>query len=226
MKINLERLHHAYLLEGDRQSVLSELFDFLDLKLKVQRKGNPNFYLGEFDTLTIDDGRMLKEMQINKVEEGEKQIFVVAFNSITREAQNSLLKVFEEPSANTHFFVITPNASTLLPTLLSRLEKIETSIDSSNNQTREGERFLKLSKADRIQYIKELMEDIKEEKKEKREATRILLDLEKILSTKINLSKATVVELKNLETIIESQDFASDKSASLKMILENIALSI
>ena len=51
-----------------------------------------------------------------------KKIFIIETGFFTREAQNSLLKVFEEePTEGTHFFVFTPSAETLLPTLRSRM---------------------------------------------------------------------------------------------------------
>lgn len=226
MKLDIDTLHHAYLFEGERKALLSELFEFLEKKLKVGMKGNPNFYTGEFDTFTIDDGRMLKEMQANKVADGERKVLVVAFNSITREAQNSLLKIFEEPTERTHFFIITPSASLFLPTLLSRIQRGESSNEKQQLETREGEKFLKFSKGDRVQYIKELMEDISDEKKDKQYAIGLLEQLEVILSSKISLQKATPEDLAMIKLIVKSQDFAHDKSASVKMILENIALSL
>lgn len=226
MKLDIDTLHHAYLFEGERKALLSELFDFLEKKLKMGMKGNPNFYTGEFDTFTIDDGRMLKEMQANKVADGERKVLVVAFNSITREAQNSLLKIFEEPTERTHFFIITPSASLFLPTLLSRIQRGESSNEKQQLETREGEKFLKFSKGDRVQYIKELMEDISDEKKDKQYAIGLLEQLEVILSSKISLQKATPEDLAMIKLIVKSQDFAHDKSASVKMILENIALSL
>lgn len=226
MKLDIDTLHHAYFFEGERKALLSELFDFLEKKLKMGMKGNPNFYTGEFDTFTIDDGRMLKEMQANKVADGERKVLVVAFNSITREAQNSLLKIFEEPTERTHFFIITPSASLFLPTLLSRIQRGESSNEKQQLETREGEKFLKFSKGDRVQYIKELMEDISDEKKDKQYAIGLLEQLEVILSSKISLQKATPEDLAMIKLIVKSQDFAHDKSASVKMILENIALSL
>ena len=147
-------------------------------------------------------------------------------NSITREAQNSLLKIFEEPTERTHFFIITPSASLFLPTLLSRIQRGESSNEKQQLETREGEKFLKFSKGDRVQYIKELMEDISDEKKDKQYAIGLLEQLEVILSSKISLQKATPEDLAMIKLIVKSQDFAHDKSASVKMILENIALSL
>ena len=95
-------LHHAYLLEGIAESILKELHEFLEEGLSFHIKGNPDFWHGAFDTFGIDDGRALKEMQSRRPV-GERKIFIVQANFFTREAQNALLKVFEEPTPNTHF---------------------------------------------------------------------------------------------------------------------------
>ena len=36
------------------------------------------------------------------------------------DAEHALLKIFEEPKKNTHFFLIVPDKNALLPTLVSR----------------------------------------------------------------------------------------------------------
>jgi len=116
-------LHHAYLLLGDRESILQELLPFLQNELKVSMKGNPDFSHTVYDTFGIDDGRKLKEIASRKAVT-ERQITIIACHSITREAQNALLKLFEEPTKNTHFFLIIKTSGQLLPTLRSRFFEI------------------------------------------------------------------------------------------------------
>jgi DNA polymerase III gamma/tau subunit len=135
-----EKLHHAYCIVGERGSVSGELLEFFEKDLKVKTIGNPDFWRGEFDSLAILDAREIREMQGMKAFGGNpirtngdksptsngagKKIFLILANKITREAQNALLKVFEEPTADTHFFLIMPSIEGLLPTLKSRLSII------------------------------------------------------------------------------------------------------
>ena len=55
------------------------------------------------------------------VSETDTKYIVFAGKSFTKEAQNSLLKVLEEPPKNIEFIIIAPTKSTLLPTIRSRL---------------------------------------------------------------------------------------------------------
>jgi len=55
------------------------------------------------------------------VSESQVKYIVLAGNSFTTEAQNSLLKVLEEPPKNIEFIIISPTKSNLLPTIRSRL---------------------------------------------------------------------------------------------------------
>jgi len=54
-----QTLHHAYLLEGDRDTVLAELFDFFKRRLAIVPYANPDVTVFSYDTLGIDDSRVL-----------------------------------------------------------------------------------------------------------------------------------------------------------------------
>ena len=49
-----------------------------------------------------------------------KKIFIICVNNFSLDAQNVLLKMFEEPIENTHFFLIVPDTNALLKTFVSR----------------------------------------------------------------------------------------------------------
>ena len=58
--------HHAYLLKGDKESILPKLFRFLEENLNIKIRGNPDFWHKGFEIFTIDDARQLKELQGQK----------------------------------------------------------------------------------------------------------------------------------------------------------------
>lgn len=60
------------------------------------------------------------------ISESETKYIVFGGNSFTTEAQNSLLKLLEEPPRNIEFIIISPTKSNLLPTVRSRLPIIKT----------------------------------------------------------------------------------------------------
>jgi len=55
------------------------------------------------------------------ISESDTKYIIFAGQKFTKEAQNSLLKVLEEPPKNIEFIIISPTKSNLLPTVRSRL---------------------------------------------------------------------------------------------------------
>ncbi len=55
------------------------------------------------------------------ISESQTKYIVIGSSSFTNVAQNSLLKVLEEPPKNIEFIIISPTKSNLLPTVRSRL---------------------------------------------------------------------------------------------------------
>src|ERR1700684_4124094 len=105
---NLDKnnLHHAYLIEGAREEIVPEVLKFCE-SLKIKTAGNPDFCQIYIDNFKIDDAFALRAMSSDKgfsSEKNAKKIFIICANSFTLDAENVLLKMFEEPIENTHFF--------------------------------------------------------------------------------------------------------------------------
>lgn len=216
-------LHHAYLCEGEKENVFPTLCDMLEKELDFPTKGNPDFWHAEFETFGIDDGRGIKELQTRKAIVHERKVFVIITKSFTTEAQNSLLKVFEEPTEGTHFFIITPNAEILLPTLRSRMLIISKRAALFGGKKGPpffgvdvGE-FLKSSKARRMELLKDVIE-----KKDKNMALSFLNELEQLLYKNFGSERNEYLEA--LNEIIKCKKYLSGRSPSVKMILEHVAL--
>jgi DNA polymerase III delta prime subunit len=211
--------HHAYCLEGDCNLVKENLFEILERDLKFGIKANPDFWLGQYDTFGIGDSREMGEFQIRKAVAGEKKVIVIIANKMTSEAQNSLLKTFEEPAPNTHFFLILPSSEILLPTLKSRLV-IQKLVRS--DLTSSGGIFLKASKKERLEIAKEMAE-----KKDRQGAIELLNQLEQIIYENMkgnNGGKGSKGDTVILETINKFRSYLNDRAPNLKMILEHLAL--
>ncbi|MEK7558229.1 MAG: hypothetical protein AAB507_00115 [Patescibacteria group bacterium] len=207
-------LHHAYLIEGEYVAALPELKVFFKDALKIEPVGNPDVIVQEMETLTIDDARGLKEMASRKSFSGGKKIFVIGAHFFTREAQNSLLKLFEEPTPDTHFFIITQKGETLLPTLLSRLSRIAiTQTDNVEIRTL-AEKLLKLSPGERLRD--DTIKDIIEEKNKTR-ATLLLDQFVKALHEK---EKVTTKNIRLFEELTKCRGYLNDRAPSVKLILE------
>ncbi|TAL49114.1 hypothetical protein EPN83_02420 [Patescibacteria group bacterium] len=186
-------------------------------EIGITVRGNPDLWVSEHETFGIDDGRILKEIQYLKPAAGERKFFVISFDFITSEAQNALLKVFEEPVGKTHFFLIIPTEEILLPTLRSRLSVIDM------REAREFEdlgKFLTSSPAERLSYIQRIIEE-----KDKTRAIAFLGSLERYLHKDAN-TKLLVEYAGVFEEIIRARSYLRDRSPSVKMLLDHIALIV
>src|SRR3989344_450644 len=108
--------HHAYFYEGP-MSVF-----------RVYQEALEPFWAHAFEQFGVDDARELRALASLKHDEGS--LFLVGAASITSEAQQALLKLFEEPQQGITFVLIVSHG-VLLSTLKSRMlaypEKIGTS---------------------------------------------------------------------------------------------------
>lgn len=69
----------------------------------------------------IEDVRKIQKEALLKPFRGkEKAIIIEAYQNITLEAQNALLKILEEPPANTIIMTVIPKKEFVLPTIISR----------------------------------------------------------------------------------------------------------
>ncbi|MEK7575378.1 MAG: hypothetical protein AAB511_04090 [Patescibacteria group bacterium] len=214
-----ELTHHAYLVAGSKD----QFFTRLEKEWEIVTKGNPDFHYQKFESLGVDEARELKGQAEGKAfVSGGKKIFVIEASSITVEAQNSLLKMFEEPTPDTHFFLMGNCVRNLIPTLLSRVSKIE--IGDAPPATSAARDFLSLSVSDRLTFVKKLADDIKSEKKTKSDALELVQEVEKLVYQKSK--KDGVKPPKVLEDIEMCREYLGDRSASVKMLLEYVALVI
>ena len=94
---------------------------------------------------------------------------ILCGKSFRNEAQNSLLKILEEPPRNVVFIIITTTKSTILPTILSRMphkylktsvNKIDCELDILNLELKEVYAFLKNNQKISKTEAKDLVESI------------------------------------------------------------------
>lgn len=211
-------LHHAYLIEGRAKDLLPKLMVFFETNLGIKTSGNPDFWQGVFETIGIEEGRLIKERQsLTAFSQGVK-IFVISAGGITHEAQNALLKVFEEPTPRTHFFLILPSAESLLPTFLSRLFRYVYG-QKEEETDRLAAQFLSLLPAARLTLLKPIIDD-----KNKTSAVSFLGSLEKQL--KNSKKDMTQNDIFVFEEIIACRSYLHDRSPSVKLILEYLSLIV
>jgi DNA polymerase III delta prime subunit len=213
---NSEHLHHAYFfVEHKVGEFVDKLKNFLEEMVGIKTSSNPDFWHGEYETLTIDDARMITESSSRRDFANGRKVFIIQANFITEEAQNALLKVFEEPTPGTHFFIISPQ-DMLLPTLRSRVMVIAGTTEETENES-----ILDLKMNERLAKVKEITEAISDEESTKQDAIIFLNRIEKELHTKGIEKSAKALEICEL-----ARTSLYDRGAPVKIILENVMLSI
>lgn len=93
---------------------------------KVLSNDHPDiFIIGREKTASISDVRELIRRSSLKPNDADKQIFIVCnAGKLRADSQNALLKLFEEPPESVAVFLLTESRSSLLPTVLSRGQRI------------------------------------------------------------------------------------------------------
>lgn len=231
---NLDKnnLHHAYLIEGAQEEIVPEVFKFIK-SLGIKTSGNPDFFHMSFDSFKIEDARSLKSMEHEKSfsldhnpagQATGKKIYLITANNFLLEAQNTLLKIFEEPIENTHFFIITPDANTLLKTLVSRFYLIRTKA-GLENELKEAKKFIAMPTKNKIDFIKELLAEEEEDEENtvietssaRSKALKFLNALETVVSK-------TVFDTGFFEQIFKVREFLNQPGSSAKNLMESVAL--
>lgn len=211
--------HHARLVVGDRRQHYESIKLRLQALIEAGRVSQPDVWYREYETVSIDDARNLKEIQSTKPI-GDKRYVLFSLNSIQTEAQNSLLKLFEEPNSNTVFIVCVSHTEIFLPTLLSRFQiwRFEAA-----GQSREVEslirNFVSIGPADRLKLLEVAIKD-----KNRAWTEDFLNSLEVFLARIIKENKPIDVDI--FTSIFSARRYLRSRSPSVKMILENICCTL
>ena len=214
-------LHHAYLIEG-REDAVAAVRLFILEKLGIVLSANTDLFDAAYETFGIDEAREIKEMSSRKPI-GERKAILLRVHIFTREAQNALLKIFEDPTPDTHFFVVTPYPRALLPTLLSRMETLAFTSGGVADRTEE-DALARRVRAGNIRerlFITEEMLDAEDKMK----TIRFLEAFTEMLSKE--LRDGDTKELHDaFLAATRAASYARDRGASLKTLLEYAVLSL
>ncbi|KKQ47659.1 MAG: polymerase III delta prime subunit (HolB) protein [Candidatus Yanofskybacteria bacterium GW2011_GWC2_37_9] len=241
--LDRNNLHHAYLIEGKREEIVPELFEFIN-SLGINTNANPDFVHMSLDSFKIKDARNLRSYAAEKSfslghssstdEVFAKKIFIISANHFLLEAQNSLLKMFEEPIKNTHFFLIVPDTNFFLKTLISRFYVISVRQDLAE-ETKDAEKFISMPLKSRIDFIKNLLIEPEEENEEGNEivvldstrskALKFLNALELVLHQKQLMSKMPF-DISCFKHFFKVREFLRMPGSSVKTLMESVALVI
>lgn len=216
-------LHHAHVIEGVHGEIVQILLPSIEKYLGISAQGNPDFQVSYYESFGVDEARTLKEAQTRSAFDGKHKIFIVGANSFTREAQNALLKTFEEPTQGTLFFIILPRAEMLLPTLRSRVLVVSGTNTPQDESKVLAEKFLDSSLEERFAMAKKMAEKKAGETVDRELFRRIFDHIERILYTR-TAGKRDDSIARIFREIFQAKTYLADRGSSPKMLLEHIAI--
>ncbi|MBI2626449.1 MAG: hypothetical protein HYW69_02565 [Candidatus Nealsonbacteria bacterium] len=173
----LGRIPHALLFYGpNNEEKMSAALEFVKLVngLDALEGVRPDLVLVE-PLSASDEETHKQEIKIFQIRELHSKLSLKSYSApfkfaiinqahaLNQEAQSAFLKLLEEPKGQTIFILITEYPEMLLPTILSRTERLRFYSSQSHICPKEdAEKISKISRSDlgkRFQYAKELADD-------------------------------------------------------------------
>lgn len=230
---NLEQLfpsdlYHSYIIEGNPADLSQDLLRFLEERGEIETQ-SPDVLCQTYESFTMDDSLEIKDWHSRMGIGSGKKVCIIATNFINREAEQTLLKIIEEPAVNTHFFIIVPDSSVLLPTIISRTHTVKVGQLEDLKIKKDVIDFIKSSPKDRVDMVAFIIKENKDEDssgKLRHYATAFINEIEDFFYKRF---KENINDENNkfiLNELQKSRGYLSTPGASVKMVLEHLALMI
>lgn len=216
--------HHAFVIEAEAEEGIATAQAWVEKELGMKIAGNPDVVVMQYGLLSVDGARRVTELAAGAAFRGETKAVIISASRAYHEAQNALLKVFEEPPAGTYLFLILPSLGGLLPTLRSRVQILENKESKIKDKGENlAEEFMKASGEERSAIIKRLTSGKDDEQKRelRDEAIAIVNGIEAAAYAQSATKNAAL-----LSDIATLRTHLYDRSAPVKMILEHLSLVI
>ena len=198
--------HHAYYIEGS-------LSQFDEYKAHLRP-----FWARAYERFGIDEAREL--IALASLKNFAEATFFAGASSITGEAQQALLKLLEEPQEGTTFIFLVPHGA-LIATLKSRMLLYPEVIAKFSRSDLLAGEFLKMGGKERSEFITKLLKDEEGVKERVRDFTNAL-EAQCVAQKAMQKPEGRQA----LQDIAMVRGYLADRSPSLKMLLEHLALAL
>ncbi|MBI2409739.1 hypothetical protein HYV30_01715 [Candidatus Kaiserbacteria bacterium] len=239
--------HHAFVIEAEAEAGIAAAKEYANNELRITNYGgNPDVVILKYGLLSVEEARRIAEIAAGKPFAGEHKVVIIAASRVYHEAQNALLKVFEEPPPGTYLFLVLPATGSLLPTLRSRVQILQqeresarmiyhTSTDNADYPDSDGyrksiisgpaEEFMKGSKEKRSAIVKRLTSGKdEEERRELRDEALAIVNGIEAASYAACEGQTFTKQAALLSDIAILRGYLHDRSAPVKMILEHLSI--
>ena len=216
--------HHAFVIEAEAKEGIQTVRTWAEKELGMKAQGNPDIVVLRYGLLTVADARRVSELAAGAPFTGNTKVVIIAASRVYHEAQNALLKVFEEPPVGTYLFLIMPSFGGLLPTLRSRVQVLSKPAPQLRSGRQEiagpTEQFLAASKEKRSAMIKQLTngKDEEDRRELREEAIALVNGIEALLHQDFEGHVAVLSDIAVL------RGYLYDRSAPVRLILEHLSL--
>lgn len=215
--------HHAFVIAAEAEEGIRLAEAWVTESLKLTTKNNPDVLEFRYGLFSVEDARKVANVVSHAPLRGDQKAVIIAANRLYHEAQNALLKVFEEPPKGTFLFLIVPSIGMLLPTLRSRVHLLAGRERGARGLvvSEEAEAFIRASKEKRTAIIKKLSTGKDEdERRENRDRAIGLVNGIEAAAYAAGVEKQVTL----LTETATLRGYLHDRSAPLKMILEHLSL--
>lgn len=217
--------HHAFVIEAEIEEGITVAQAWVKKELGISLENNPDVVVLRYGLFSVADARKVTEIASGAPFAGDSKVVIIAADRAYHEAQNALLKVFEEPPAGTSLFLVLPTLGGLLPTLRSRVQVLGTEVDTKPLVPEITHEFLKGTKEKRTALIKKLASG-KDEEERRENRARVITLVNGIEQVAYSHKKHDTQITALLKDVAVLRAHLYDRSAPVKMILEHLALVI
>lgn len=217
---------HAYFYAGEQEAGVTAALAHAADELGLSPENNPDVVVFRYGLFSVDDARRVIRLA-DQAALGDAKLIVVAAERLFHEAQNALLKLFEEPPPATTLVLVVPSAGILLNTLRSRMLPLT---GKEGSVRAEVQAFIDASAPEWEKRVAKLLDRAKSDKDEEKQAAR-----GEALRLVEGLQEASYLvwqkkQSNELQMFMEDLDrfipILHERSAPLKLMFEHILLTI
>lgn len=219
--------HHAYLYAGGRGEGIASARAFA-ATLGLSGTDNPDLAVFEYGLFSVDDARRVQGFAAQAPSSGNQKLIVLAAGRLFHEAQNALLKLFEEPSEGTVLVLVVPAEGILLPTLRSRLIPLPGG-EEKRSISEAAQAFLSMGRAEREKYVTKLVARSKSDKDEEKQAARLeAVSVIEGITRAAYAARGKAKDTREFDLLLRDlgrfAPILHERSAPLKLIFEHLVI--
>ncbi len=220
--------NHAFIIATTEMEVgIETARTWTGRELGLKTDDNLDVIVLRYGLFSVADARRISDLAAGASFSGEYKVLIIAASRVYHEAQNALLKIFEEPPPGTYLFFVLPTFGGLLPTFRSRVMTLEAHAVNECEEIPEIARvFIRGTKEKRSTLIKKLTsgKDEEERREHRDEVIAIVNGIEAVSYKALGKRRDDKAITTLLFEIAFLRNYLYERSAPVRMILEHLSL--